>query len=151
MGERMKREQAKIWSKLSKEELKTLGDSRIVGFSGILKHYEKLKHFASGGCVEMYHDSKWEIDDNPVFSEDVKYRKALPEITYHGLKVRCNPPATRPLRDHYWIISAPYEKGYIDCCWRGTSTDKLRLERGEVFLNESDVQAIVKALGWVKE
>ena len=141
----MNREQAKIWAKLSREELE------ILGKYGYSKHYEELKHFAAGGYVECISDENTVPYDGPAFSFHSEYRKALPEIEYHGLKVRCNPPATRPLRDHYWIISAPYEKGYIDCCWRGTSTDKLRLERGEVFLNESDVQAIVKALGWVKE
>lgn len=143
----MNREQAKIWAKLSREELE------ILGKYGYSKHYEELKHFAAGGYVECISDENTVPYDGPAFSFHSEYRKALPEIEYHGLKVRCNPPATMPLREdeRYWAVFPSNEEGYACFYWVGSFIDKLNLERGQVFLNESDVQAIVKAKGWVKE
>lgn len=64
----MDREQAKIWSRLSKDDL------QIIAQVGLAKHYDNLVHFANGGNVEYEATWGWVIAKSPMFSYAVKYR-----------------------------------------------------------------------------
>lgn len=64
----MTREQAKIYTKLSREDLKKI-------CKGFEKHYDVFCAFANGAKIEMsFGDGRWEPNNDPAFHEVREYR-----------------------------------------------------------------------------
>ncbi len=143
----MNREQAKIYAKLSKEDLAILNE-------GYIKHYACMVAYANGASIEGDEFSySYQPLTSPIFISDFDYRVVLPEIELLGVKVACNPPEKEPLPcgEVCYALDPIFVEGYIKRAWLNTPTDFLFLSRGMIFKRESDVIAVAKALGWFEE
>lgn len=75
----MTREQAKVYAKLSKEDLESIRPS-------LGQHYEFLKAYANGEDVEEKFEFGWGKAMDPEFYEYSQYRiKKAPEVKKHSL------------------------------------------------------------------
>lgn len=142
----MNRKQAAIWAKLTKTELETLDMDVYANF------HKEIKAFGEGKDIECFYCGEWEIEDEPIFFRNERYRVAIPEITVFGVKVRANPPRSvdKPPKvgESFWLLNLnnPGACTWMNS-WSGDEYDKTNLKRGFVFDNKEDVVAVAKALG----
>jgi len=143
----MNREQAKIWAKLSEEELKAIERYDLA------KHYAVLKHYASGGDVEVLGEDpdEWIKTTFPSFTYEFKYRKK-PRIyrLFGKIEVVGEPPLTEEpkLESAAWFLSISTRIGYFSGCWASNNFQKHCLKKGAVYATEEGAKAAARALGW---
>lgn len=133
------------------KKLLTLSDEVLedAELCGLVRHREVAKHYAEGGDVEtQWGIHGWEKYIKPNFLTAVNYRKALPEIQVFGVKVRANPPETKPLEadEKYYYLDMERECMYSHAYWYDDLSDNTLLKNKVIWKKEEDIQAVVKAL-----
>lgn len=120
----MNREQSKIWTKLSKAEL------RVIGESDLARWYEVMEQFANGENVEYQVEGEWRVTINPNFSMSTKFRIKPKMHFVNGFEV----PA--PIKEYtgqervympsFWISAWAESVSYVD-------SKELSIKRGAAF------------------
>lgn len=124
----MNRNEAKIWAKLSREELKEIGKIEYE------KHYDFICAFGSGAEIESKHieGTKWVEDNYPEFRGYMEYR----------VKPSAEKPAEpwNPKNGEYYFFLS-YDGEVIQSHWNGSRCDIRSFEMGNCFRTRSDAEA----------
>jgi hypothetical protein len=140
----MNREQAKVWAKLTPEDL------RLLGYTALAEHYEILKAYADGKTIQHKHISgEWSDTKELHLYSHKEYRVKPDKYTLFGIVIEGEVPLKEPpnIGDTIYVLNLHSSIGYIRETWVGINYDKRELSRGFIFKTEEGARTAAKALG----